>query len=158
MDGNLTTPEYEMIEPHLHDPARSPQESRWPHPRQVGCAFDRDFSRSTGAALDQSRNRDVRWRSAHGARANGDTPDGNEERARRPGQLRRSFRAAGRRRPKCGMIGADLRPNWNDRLLGESLTGRQWRRVTTIYCCWFLGLFRRGQIATLRKIHVYRWN
>ena len=26
------------------------------------------------------------------------------------------------------MIGADLRPNWNDRLLGESLTGRQSQR------------------------------
>jgi hypothetical protein len=29
---------------------------------------------------------------------------------------------------KCGMIGADVRPNWNERLPPESLTGAQWRQ------------------------------
>jgi hypothetical protein len=28
----------------------------------------------------------------------------------------------------CGMIGADVRPNWCERPLPESLTGTQWRR------------------------------
>jgi hypothetical protein len=27
----------------------------------------------------------------------------------------------------CGIIGADVRPNWSERAVGESLTGRQWR-------------------------------
>jgi hypothetical protein len=27
----------------------------------------------------------------------------------------------------CGMIGADVRPNWNERPPAESLTGAQWR-------------------------------
>jgi hypothetical protein len=27
----------------------------------------------------------------------------------------------------CGIIGADLRPNWKERRVGESLTGTQWR-------------------------------
>ena len=26
----------------------------------------------------------------------------------------------------CGIIGADVRPNWQERPRGESLTGRQW--------------------------------
>ena len=29
---------------------------------------------------------------------------------------------------KCGMIGADVRPNWSERPHPESLTGAQWRR------------------------------
>ena len=29
---------------------------------------------------------------------------------------------------KCGMIGADVRPNWSDRPKPESLTGAQWRQ------------------------------
>ena len=29
---------------------------------------------------------------------------------------------------KCGMIGADVRPNWNERPSVESLTGAQWRQ------------------------------
>jgi hypothetical protein len=28
---------------------------------------------------------------------------------------------------KCGMIGADVRPDWSERSLRESLTGAQWR-------------------------------
>jgi hypothetical protein len=28
---------------------------------------------------------------------------------------------------KCGMIGADVRPNWSERPPPESLTGKQWR-------------------------------
>ena len=28
---------------------------------------------------------------------------------------------------KCGIVGADVRPNWNDRPEPESLTGAQWR-------------------------------
>jgi hypothetical protein len=28
---------------------------------------------------------------------------------------------------KCGMIGADVRPDWQEREGRESLTGRQWR-------------------------------
>jgi hypothetical protein len=28
---------------------------------------------------------------------------------------------------KCGMIGADVRPNWSERPPSESLTGAQWR-------------------------------
>ena len=28
----------------------------------------------------------------------------------------------------CGIIGADARPNWQERRLGESLTGTQWRQ------------------------------
>ena len=28
---------------------------------------------------------------------------------------------------KCGMIGADVRPNWSERPPPESLTGAQWR-------------------------------
>jgi hypothetical protein len=28
---------------------------------------------------------------------------------------------------RCGMIGADVRPNWSERPLPESLTGTQWR-------------------------------
>jgi hypothetical protein len=28
---------------------------------------------------------------------------------------------------KCGMIGADVRPNWSERQPAESLTGAQWR-------------------------------
>lgn len=27
----------------------------------------------------------------------------------------------------CGIIGGQVRPNWDDRVLGESLTGTQWR-------------------------------
>ena len=26
----------------------------------------------------------------------------------------------------CGIVGADVRPNWQERPAGESLTGRQW--------------------------------
>jgi hypothetical protein len=29
---------------------------------------------------------------------------------------------------RCGIIGGQARPNWDDRVLGESLTGAQWRR------------------------------
>jgi hypothetical protein len=29
---------------------------------------------------------------------------------------------------RCGMIGADVRPNWSERAKPESLTGTQWRR------------------------------
>ena len=29
---------------------------------------------------------------------------------------------------KCGIIGGQIRPNWGDRVLGESLTGAQWQR------------------------------
>jgi hypothetical protein len=29
-------------------------------------------------------------------------------------------------RPSCGIIGADVRPNWKERSPQESLTGRQW--------------------------------
>jgi hypothetical protein len=29
---------------------------------------------------------------------------------------------------KCGMIGADVRPNWSERPLPENLTGMQWRK------------------------------
>jgi hypothetical protein len=29
---------------------------------------------------------------------------------------------------KCGMIGADVRPNWSERPQPESLTGAQWRQ------------------------------
>ena len=28
---------------------------------------------------------------------------------------------------KCGMIGADVRPNWKEQPPSESLTGKQWR-------------------------------
>jgi hypothetical protein len=28
---------------------------------------------------------------------------------------------------KCGIIGGQVRPKWDDRVLGESLTGAQWR-------------------------------
>jgi hypothetical protein len=28
---------------------------------------------------------------------------------------------------RCGMIGADVRPNWSERPPPESLTGKQWR-------------------------------
>jgi len=27
---------------------------------------------------------------------------------------------------RCGIIGADVRPNWKERAAGASLTGRQW--------------------------------
>jgi hypothetical protein len=27
----------------------------------------------------------------------------------------------------CGIVGADVRPNWNERPQSESLTGWQWR-------------------------------
>jgi hypothetical protein len=29
---------------------------------------------------------------------------------------------------RCGIVGADVRPNWQERPKTESLTGRQWRQ------------------------------
>jgi hypothetical protein len=33
-----------------------------------------------------------------------------------------------RRAQKCGVIGADVRPNWSERPPPGSLTGTQWRQ------------------------------
>jgi hypothetical protein len=31
-------------------------------------------------------------------------------------------------RTRCGIVGADARPNWRERTKRESLTGKHWRR------------------------------
>jgi hypothetical protein len=51
-----------------------------------------------------------------------------------------------------GIVGADARPNWQERERRERPNRRALALSYNAYCCWFLDLFRRGQIATIGKI------